>query len=271
MSTNVVHRQDDDRRPDRLCAVALVVSAALALIQSSGWFVRLPAGEHLIPYVWVPVLAEGIVLLAVARSFASGRQRDASSAFLIGFSALALLDAANGLRSLNEIGGPLRSGNSAMWFSAAVIEVGVGVRALTLTLGQPRRRVPISRVATVIVVVVVFAGFTAVFGDLFLPSDLLAFVAIAAIPVVALRRAKAAVPVLWGLTVSLMLGLARRLLGLEFISSDLRFGLQITFVVVPAIVVLGTLIAVIHGRIDKMSTPIPSIASPPSTSGVVTC
>lgn len=265
MPTTVVNRRDD-RRFDRWCAGALIVSAALGLIESTGAFVRLPAGEFLIPYAWVSRLAEGIVLVVVARSFASGRRRDASAAFLLGFSALALLDAASGLRYLTEGGATVRSADFAMSFSASVIEVCVGVRALTLTLGRSQRRVPMSRVVTAIVSVAVFAGFAAMYGDYLIMFDLLAFAAIAAIPVVALRRAEAAVPVLWGLIASLLLGLARRLLDEYFISRNVRFGPEISLAAVPAIVFLFAFVSVTRRRIANMAASIPSFAWQPSAS-----
>ena len=113
------------------------------------------------------------------------------------------------------------------------------------------------RVVTVVVSVAVFVGFAAMYGDYVITFVLLALAAIAAIPVVALRRAEAAVPMLCGLTASVLLGLARRVVGEYFILHDVRFGLEMSFVV-PAIVALLAFVSVTRRRIANMAASIPS-------------
>lgn len=259
----------ENRRLDRWCAAALVVSAALRVVDSSGWFVRRPSNEHLIPYSWAIALVEATVLVAAALSFATARHRGIAAALLVGFSALTVASVLFEFEyRLGIWSTGFRDPGWWLWSSAAVLEVGVGVRALTMTMARPRLQVKLPRVFTAVVVlaVVVAVSATLQFGAGLEPiTELLLIGAVGVIPVLALRHADVAVPMLGGLTVSMLLALATRWFAHFLIPHAFRtgFDFEVSVAILPAVVLLGALAIVVHDQTTLTHNAGPSaVASP---------
>lgn len=257
-----------DRRLDRWCAAALVTSAVLKVVYSSDTLARRASNVHLVRYSWVLALVEATVLIAVARSFATGRHRVAAAAFLVGFAAMTVFSVlfevefrlgiwSAGLRDLPDW---------LLWYSAAALQVAVAVRAFTMIKARPRQQLQIPCVFTAVVVLAVLVGVSAaqLYGEGVEPiTGLLELAALGAIPIFALRHAEATVSMLCGLAASLALRLASRWLVQYSLPRGFRTGFYIetSLAILPAVVLLGALARVVHNRTKVTHNSSPS-ASP---------